>query len=164
MADEAFTAFVRKHGAALLRIAYLLCRGGGRAEDIVQDALVKVMRRWRSVGAAESPLAYTRRIVVNEYLSWRRLRSAGEIIGVVGDAALPDRAVDMHERDLVWRLIRTLQPRARAGLVLRYYERLPDRGIATVLGCAGGTVRTTAAPAFAVLRSNPMLASVREDG
>jgi RNA polymerase sigma-70 factor (sigma-E family) len=163
VADEAFTAFVQEHGAGLLRVAYLLCRDSGRAEDIAQDALVKLMRRWRSAGTADSPLAYARRIVVNEYLSWRRLRAAGEVVGVVEDSAAPDRTGDVDERDLVWRLIGTLPPRARAVLVLRYYEQLPDREIAALLGCADVTVRTIAARAFAALRTNPMLASVTEE-
>jgi RNA polymerase sigma-70 factor (sigma-E family) len=164
VADEALTAFVQEHGGALLRVAYLLCRDGGRAEDIVQDALVKVMRRWRTVGAADSPLAYARRTVVNEYLSWRRLRAAGEVVGVVAESAAPDRIGEVDERDVVWRLMGTLQPRARAVLVLRYYDQLPDSEIATLLGCAEASVRSTAARALTALRTNPMLAAVTEEG
>ena len=39
------------HGGQLLRFGYLLCGDGARAEDLVQDALVKLMRRWRAAAA-----------------------------------------------------------------------------------------------------------------
>ena len=62
------------------------------------------------------------------------------------------------ERDRVWRLIGALPPRARAVLVLRYYEDLPDAEIATVLGCAEATVRSLAARAFHTLRASAAVA------
>lgn len=155
MADETFTAFVQEHGAALLRFAYLLSRDSARAEDLVQDALVKLLRRWRSAGAAASPLAYARRIVLNEYLGWRRLRSSGEVLELA-DVPAPDESDRIGNRDLVWRLIGSLPPRARAVLVLRYYEQLPDREIAAVLGCAEPTVRSIATRALATLRSRAL--------
>ena len=87
MADEQFATFVHEHGAALLRVAYLLCRDRARSEDLVQDALVRVLRRWRSHGVADAPFAYARRVVVNEYLGWRRLRSSSEVALLDGDVA-----------------------------------------------------------------------------
>jgi len=149
--DEQLSAFVSRDGAALLRFAYLLCRDSGRAEDLVQDALVRMLRRWRSGSVADSPLAYARRVITNEYLGWRRLRASGEV-ALEHDAAVPDAAGLVDERDRVWRLIGSLPPRARAVLVLRYYEELPDREIAAVLGCAEATVRSIAARAFHTLR------------
>jgi RNA polymerase sigma-70 factor (sigma-E family) len=151
VADEAFTAFVQAHGAGLLRFAYLLCRDGARAEDLVQDALVKMLRRWRAAGVADQPVAYARRVVVNEYLGWRRLRASGEVLGSVETTA-PDEMDAIDDRDRVWRLIGTLPARSRAVLVLRYYEQLPDREIALLLGCAEATVRSIAARAFSALR------------
>lgn len=153
--DEQFSAFVAASGPALLRYAYLLCRDSARAEDLVQSALERMLRRWRSSGAASNPAAYARRVITNEYLGWRRLRSASEI-ALVDEYAVPE-AVDavgaVDERDRVWRLIGSLPPRARAVLVLRYYEELPDREIAAVLGCAEATVRSLAARAFVSLRA-----------
>jgi RNA polymerase sigma factor (sigma-70 family) len=67
--------------------------------------------------------------------------------------AVPDAADLVDERDRVWRLIGALPPRARAVLVLRYYEDLPDREIAAALGCAEATVRSIAARSFATLRA-----------
>jgi RNA polymerase sigma-70 factor (sigma-E family) len=162
--DPEFTAFAQSHGDELQRIAYLLCRDGARAEDLVQDALVKLLRRWRSRGAPEHPLAYARRVVINEYLGWRRLRVSRELPMADGPALLaPDDTEVLADRDMLWRLIATLSPRARAVLVCRYYVQLPAREIAELLGCAEVTVRTSAARALAALRANPILSGVREE-
>ena len=152
------SGLVESDGAALLRFAYLLCRDAGRAEDLVQDALVRMMRVRSSVDA---PAAYARRVIVNEYLSWRRRFSSTERIGTEGlDAGSADPSDAVADRELVWRLIGSLPPRSRAVLVLRYYEDLPDAEIAACLGCADATVRSIAARAFAQLRVHPQLSSL----
>ena len=68
-------------------------------------------------------------------------RSAGERPGEVPDRVGPGTADGVVERDAVWRLLATLQARQRAVLVLRYWEGLPDREIAGLLGFSEGTVR-----------------------
>jgi RNA polymerase sigma-70 factor (sigma-E family) len=158
VADDEFSAFVQTHGDELLRFAYLLCGDPGRAEDVVQEALVRLMRQWRSA-VPDHPVAYARKAVLNEYLGWRRRQASREIVGApLAEAGTADSADTHAERDLVWRLIRSLPPQARAVLVLRYYAQLPDRDIATYLGCAEATVRSIAARAFAALRDHPHLA------
>ena len=165
MADGGFDTFAATHTAALLRLAYLLCRDPGRAEDLVQDSLEKALRRWRRSGPPEQPLAYARRIVVNSYLGWRRRRASGELVGVldVAEPTTPDGADEHAARDLMWRALGALEPRQRAVLVLRYYLGLPDREIAEQLGCAEATVRSLAARAFARLREHPQLAEFAPD-
>jgi DNA-directed RNA polymerase specialized sigma24 family protein len=91
VADEDLVALVRTHEAGLLRLAYLLCRDTGRAEDLVQDALLRVLRQWRSAGVSEHPYAYARKVVTNEYLAWRRLRVSGEHVGAVDDSVVLDQ-------------------------------------------------------------------------
>jgi len=162
VADEQFAAFVHAHGGSLLRFGYLLCGDGTRAEDLVQDALVNLMRRWRA-GRPEHPLAYARKTIVNEYLSWRRRRSSREVLSAdLLDIVLPDQTSAQADRDLVWRLLTDLPPRARAVLVLCYYAQLPDREIAAYLDCAEATVRSLAARAFATLREHPQLSILEE--
>lgn len=163
MADEELELLVRTHEAALLRLAFLLCHDSARAEDLVQEALVRVLRRWRSAGAAEHPLAYARKTLVHEYLAWRRLRWTSEIVGDIGDAAVPDQADELAERDLMWRLLAELSPRSRTVLVLRYYEQLPDTDIAIVIGARQATVRSIAARALSALRAHPSLIAAMEE-
>ena len=155
----AFEDFVRARGRALLRFAYMLTSDRALAEDLVQEALVKAYRRWGGRLRAEHPEAYVRRIMVNEYLSWRRRRWSGELPGRVPDRVQPDAACSVAERDLMWRALAALPRRQRAVLVLRYYEGLPDVEIAALLQSAEGTVRSLAARAFDALRRDPNLLS-----
>ena len=120
------------------------------------------MRRWRAQ-PPDHPLAYARKSVVNEYLGWKRRRSSRELVGDdLVDIVLSDESQAQADRDLVWRLLSALSPRARAVLVLRYYAQLPDREIAEYLGCAEATVRSIAARAFASLREHPQLSILEE--
>jgi RNA polymerase sigma-70 factor (sigma-E family) len=160
-ADAGLDEFVAAYGGALLRTAYLLCGDRQRAEDLVQGALEKSLRSWDKVAAADAPVAYVRRIVVREHLSWLRSRSAGERVGLSAvDGASPDTAELVDVRDTVWRLLATLPRQQRAVLVLRLFEDLTDDEIADALGCRPATVRAYAARALASLREHPALAEL----
>jgi RNA polymerase sigma-70 factor (sigma-E family) len=157
--EVTFEQFVAVRGPTLLRVALMLCGDPHRAEDLVQSALARVYRHWSRVLASARPEAYVRAMVVNEFLSWRRRRSSGELPvddavrraeGTAGGVA--DPAGGQAARDAAWRLLGTLPRRQRAVLVLRYYEDLPDNEIAVVLGCSASTVRSTASRALATLR------------
>jgi RNA polymerase sigma-70 factor (sigma-E family) len=163
VADQELEALVRAHEAALLRLAYLLCRDAARAEDLVQDALIRVLRRWRAAGVPDRPFGYVRKVVITEYLAWRRLRSATERVGPVEGDEVSDPAGQVADRVLMWRLLGDLSPRARTVLVLRYYEQLADAEIAAIVGCRLATVRSIAARALQGLRAHPMLAEVLEE-
>ena len=164
--EASFEGFVRTRGPALLRYAHLVCGDGHRAHDLVQDALVKVHRRW-AVVEVEAPFAYTRRAITNEYLSWRRRLHSSEVptsSPAQGLVAAPDRGADpadLADRELVWGVVKDLPRRQRVVVVLRYYEDLSDREIAEVLGVAESTVRSQASRALATLRQHPEL---RDDG
>ena len=82
-AEEEFRRFVQARWHALVRTAYLLTGDRGRAEDLVQQTLVKVHRRWAHIASAESPYAYTRAALVNESASWWRRRRVAETLGEV---------------------------------------------------------------------------------
>jgi RNA polymerase sigma-70 factor (sigma-E family) len=151
--ERSFEAFVASRGSALLRFAFMLTHDRGRAEDLVQDALVKLHRRWDRVASAEQPDAYVRRVVTNEFLSWRRRRSSSETPGVIPATRIADPSAAVDERDAMWRALAVLPPRQRAVLVLRFYEDMPDAQIAAVLECALGTVASLASRGLATLRA-----------
>jgi RNA polymerase sigma-70 factor (sigma-E family) len=148
-----FEAFVAARGGSLLRYAFMLTHDAGRAEDLVQDALVKVHRRWGRVAEVEQPDAYVRRVVTNEFLSWRRRRSSSETPSVPSTAVVVDPALAVDDRDQMWRALATLPHRQRAVMVLRFYEELTDPEIAALLDCALGTVSSLASRAVASLRT-----------
>lgn len=159
--ERTLARLVAERGDALLRYAHLLCGDAGRAEDLVQDALVKVHRRWSASADLAAPFAYTRRAVTNEYLSWRRRLANHELPTEVPDRAVAPVGDRLADRDLVWSVIRDLPRRQRVVVVLRYYEDLGDREIAEVLGVAEGTVRSLASRAFSALRRHPDLADLQ---
>ena len=149
-----FDVFVAAHGAGLVRFAYLLTRDLARAEDLVQDALVRSYRRWDRIAVVDQPLAYVRQIVVRGFLSWRRGLASREVIGVTGsDVAGPDPATGVADRHAMWQALAALPARQRTVLVLRYYEDLPDDQIADLVGCAPATVRSLTARGLARLRT-----------
>jgi RNA polymerase sigma-70 factor (sigma-E family) len=149
-----FEEFVATREHALLRFAYLLTADRHLAEDLTQEALVRVHRRWRTIERHDRPEAYVRKAIVRQFLTWRRRRSSGEL--AVDE--MPDRATTIDEyaradhRDEMWAALATLPPQQRAVLVLRYYEDLADTDIAEALGCSPATVRVHAFKALHRLR------------
>jgi RNA polymerase sigma-70 factor (sigma-E family) len=150
-----FEEFAAARLPAVLRFAGVLTGDRGLAEDVVQEVLIRAHKRWPQIRELDRPELYVRKMVVNEYLSWRR-RSWRLIPGGsaqdVDDRHTPDHAFGHAERDALLGELGKLPRRQRAVLVLRYYEDLPDREIAEVLGCTPGTVRGYASRALAALR------------
>jgi len=139
-----------EHGLALTRFAYLICGDRARAEDLVQEVLLAMHRRFGPTLPVEDPLAYARRAIVNANISWSRRSTSREI----PTARLPELAAEHAEPDdQLWQLLHTLSGRQRAVLVLRYYLGYPDAEIADTLGCRRATVRSLAARALAELRA-----------
>lgn len=154
--NDSFSDYVGTRGAALLRFAFVLCGDRHLAEDLVQDVLAKMHRRWKTVEAAESPDAYVRKSIVHEFLSWRRRLISRE----VSVADLPEQHARWHadsqvqtaSRDEMWRLLAALPRTQRVVLVLRFYEDLGYDEISRVLGCAEATVRVHTSRGLARLR------------
>jgi len=155
-----FEEYAQANLAGLLRLAGVLSRDPHIAEDVVQEVLFRASQRWDQVSASAAPGAYVRRMVVNEYLSWRRkwarITPRSEIDA---DHVAPDHAEALVERDAMEIRLKTLPARQRVVLVLRYYEGMSDQQIAETLNCSSGAVRTAASRALASLRidSNDVL-------
>lgn len=160
----AFDAFVAAHTDGLLRTAYLITWDLAEAEDLVQECLLAVARRWPRVKAMDHPRAYARRILVNLALddAPRRTRRRRELAddttaGLI--ATPPDEADeagarafdDVDARAELLQALSMLAPRQRAVLVLRYFEDLTEAQAAAALGCSVGTVKSTSARALARL-------------
>ena len=159
MADE-FAAFVQATGVQLYRTALLLTGDHHLAEDLTQTTYAKVFASWKRVSRAGNPVAYARTILMNTFLSHRRLRRTGEQPGRTADLTLTladradDRAsaVDPSTRvDLLAALAR-LSPTDRAVLVARYWEDRSITQTAQDLGLTETAVRTRAKRALDRLR------------
>jgi RNA polymerase sigma-70 factor (sigma-E family) len=139
------TAF-EEHAAALLRLCILLTGRREIAEDLVQDAFVRLAPKVERL-EPQAVWPYLRRIAVNLWKNrLRRLALEARHRGVERTAPTvdPDRAT-------VWAAVQTLPPRQRATVVLRYYEDLTEAATAEVLGCSIGTVKSQTSKALAKL-------------
>jgi RNA polymerase sigma-70 factor (sigma-E family) len=161
-----FQEFAATRLPALLRFAVVLTGDRDLAEDVLQEVLLRVHQRWNRIGALDSPEHYVRRMITNEYLSWRRrwARVVPHAQPPVPPDPTPDHATVHAEREALRTELDKLPRRQRAVLVLRYYAGLSDTQIAEVLGCSAGTVRAYASRALAALRIelNPAPRPIRE--
>lgn len=152
---EDFRDFVRSRSPALIRTAYLLTGDQHLAEDLLQNVLIRVARRWATiaVGGHDAVEAYVRKGVYREYLSWRRIRRNAEVpadqLPEVGRADQSDRiALRLTLRRALLRLPR----RQRAVIALRFFEDLSEADTAELLGCSVGTVKSQSSRALRRLR------------
>jgi RNA polymerase sigma-70 factor (sigma-E family) len=156
--DADFAAYLAARQASLLRTAYLLTGNRHDAEDLVQTAFAKLYLSWDRVRSQGSMDGYVRRILVNEHNSlWRRAWKRRE--HSTGDETLQrlDRpyhdAPDEGTGSALWEVVQTLPRKARAVVVLRYYEELNEAETAAVLGISVGTVKSQTSRALAALRA-----------
>jgi RNA polymerase sigma-70 factor (sigma-E family) len=148
---EEFAEFAEAASLQLRRTAFLLCGNWHTAEDLVQTTLAKVFVSWRKIRRREAVHAYAARTLVNTYLADRRSKRSAEIV----TDRFPECAVEPHApetRMVVLGALATLPPRAKAVVVLRYWEDLSVDEVAAALGCSPGTVKSHSAWALANLR------------
>jgi RNA polymerase sigma-70 factor (sigma-E family) len=152
-----FDRFVTGNLEQLSRTAYLLTWDAGEAEDLTQDCLLKVARRWPRVRRMEQPGAYARRILVNLAVDGARTRarrrSELDETTTVTDPVAHDYLTGLETRAELLQALAQLTPRQRAVLVLRYFNDLTEAETAEALGCAPGTVKSNAARGLARLHA-----------
>jgi RNA polymerase sigma-70 factor (sigma-E family) len=137
-----------------LRTAYFLTGDRDLAEDLVQEAFVRVAGRFGHLRTPDAFPGYLRRTIVNLFTSqlrrralereWLR-RQPGEPVTFQGESEASD--------DL-WRALAILPPRQRAAIVLRYYDDLSEREAARVLGCSTGAFHQLVTRAMSTLREH----------
>jgi RNA polymerase sigma-70 factor (sigma-E family) len=147
---ESYVAFVTARQPALIRAATLVSGDPELAQDLVQDALVKLALSWEKVRNGY-PEAYVRRILYRDAISWRR-RFRRERLGVVVDLPLPDPTDAADARLALHAALSRLTTKQRAVLVLRFYEDLSEHQTADLLGVGIGTVKSQTHAALARLR------------
>ncbi|TDD83044.1 sigma-70 family RNA polymerase sigma factor [Actinomadura rubrisoli] len=153
-ADDGYEELFTGHFWGLVRLATLL--GADDAEDVVQDAFVRLHRRRGRLRDQNAALAYLRSSVCNACRSrLRHLRMARRKhaqLAPPGEAGSAEHHV-VHGEDVRALLqgVAALPARQREVLVLRYWLDLSERDIADALGIAAGTVKAHAARAIAAL-------------
>ena len=151
---EEFTEFAAIASPRLRRTAFLLCGDWHTAEDLAQTTLAKMFVSWRRVSQLDAVHAYATRTLVNSYLASRRRKRAAELLL----SRLPERSVQQPEPEPELRLmvldaLATLPAKARAVVVLRYWEDLSIEQVADLLGCSPGNVKSQSARSLDKLRA-----------
>ena len=136
-----------RHADEAVRLAYLLTGDRALAEDLVQEAFVRLAGRLVHLRDPDAFPAYLRRTVVNLANSHFRRRKVERTFlerersqVAASTTRAPDGGVE--ERDQMWQALEDLPPRQRAAIVLRFYEDLPESAIAELLQCRPGTVKS----------------------
>jgi len=154
-AEQAVTAMYSTHYRSLVRLAALLVRDVATAEEVVQDSFIAMHGAWRRLRDNDKALSYLRQSVVNRSRSVMRHR----VVDKNAPKPAPDMpsaeqgALTLLERTAVVSALRSLPPRQREALVLRYYGDLSEAQIATAMGISRGAVKSHTARAIASLRA-----------
>jgi RNA polymerase sigma-70 factor (sigma-E family) len=146
-----------RHADGAARLAFLLTGDRQVAEDIVQDAFVKLAGRLahlRDPGAFD---AYLRRTIVNLSRSyWRRKKLERSYLkreqGAIGSEAATGGGSSIEDRELLWHAMAGLTDRQRAAIVLRFYEDLSEADVAEILRCRPGTAKSLVSRGLEAMR------------
>ncbi|WP_043628653.1 SigE family RNA polymerase sigma factor [Nonomuraea candida] len=153
--DDGFAEYVAQRQSRLCRMAYLLTRDWGTAEDLVQTALARAWLAWRRIEGNPDPYVY--RIIVNTHTSWWRRRWRGEVPAeTLPETADPrDAPAELDDQAALWNAIGALSPRQRAVIVLHYYEGRTLTQVADIVGSSLGAVKSQLNRALTRLRVDP---------
>ncbi|HJR18558.1 MAG TPA: SigE family RNA polymerase sigma factor [Actinomycetota bacterium] len=146
----------REHVPGAVRLAWLITGSEAQAEDLANDAFIRVAGRF---GDLRDPAAfgpYLKRTVVNlanSYFRRRRVERAYlESVGATLEIRPAAGEADPIEREVMWRRLMVLPPRQRAAIVLRFYEDMTEAQAADILGCPVGTVKSLVSRGLEALR------------
>ncbi|MFF3565912.1 SigE family RNA polymerase sigma factor [Streptomyces sp. NPDC002574] len=146
-----FEAFAQASQRRLYRTAYLLCGDADTARDLTQTTLAKMFQHWRRASAADHIEAYARTVMARTYLAERRRRLRDLLAHARPD---PRPAPDYADlRVTLLSALAELPPRARAMVVLRYWEDQSVESVAELLKCSESTVKSQCSRSLAKLRA-----------
>jgi RNA polymerase sigma-70 factor (sigma-E family) len=141
-----------RHASEIARLAYLLTGDRQTAEDLAQDAFLRMAGRFVYLRQPDALHAYLRTTVVNLARSHHRRRAVAGRFLRVQRVETTEPEFDPGERDALRSALLELPPRQRTAVVLRFYEDLDEAATAAAMGCAVGTVKSLASRGVARLR------------
>ena len=153
VADEqaSFEDFFGEEHARLFGALCLVTGDRFEAEEIMQDAFLRMWERWDRVRWLDDPSAYLFRTAMNVFRN-RYRRTALGLRRTLSLAPNDDAFSTVEDRDVVVRALRDLAPTQRAAVVLTGYVGLTSEEAGEMLGMRAGAVRTLATRARAAIR------------
>ena len=143
----------RRHAPDAIRLAYLLTGDRALAEDLVQEAFVRMFGRFRDLRHLDAFGAYLRKTIVNLSRShFRRVKVERAYVAREARAPVSAEAPDIGARDEMWQALLRLPERQRTAIVLRYYEDLSEAEMADAMRCPAGTVKSLVSRGIGRLR------------
>lgn len=154
--EREFADYFRARRETVRRTAYMMCGDWHKADDHAQAAFVALHRNWRKIRDPRALDGWMRRTLTRSVIDesrrpWRRERSTAEHTDII---AIPPAADAMATRQVLVDGLRTVPPRQRAVLVLRFFEGLDVAETAKAMGCSEGTVKSQTARGLEALRSS----------
>jgi RNA polymerase sigma-70 factor (ECF subfamily) len=136
-----FEEFFEMQRSRLFGMLTLVTGNRFEAEEIMQDAFLRLWERWDRVSVMEQPAGYLSLTAMNVFRS-RYRRAALAARRAVAMGPTEDALATVEDRDVVVRALRHLSPRQRAAIVLTAYAGFSSEEAGRALGMQAGTVRT----------------------
>lgn len=135
--QEEFERVFRSAYRSVVQTTTLVLQDRGRAEEVTQDAFVRLYERWGGVATFEHPGAWVRRVAVRDAIRRAHRERFVAVVDAADVQAPGDRLPDID----LFRAIGALPPKQRAAVALHYLEDLPVEQVARVMNVASATVR-----------------------
>jgi len=150
---EVLADLLALYGRDMQAVAYLIVRDRAAAEDIVADSLLVALDHRRDLRDDDALRPWLLRIATNKALRYRQRAARIVELDVVQGVAAETRGPTADESMALWQAVRTLPPRMRAAVGLRYYLDLPVDQVAEILGVSPNTIKSQLKSALAHLRA-----------
>ena len=148
---RSFEEFFDSEHRGLYGALRLLCRDGHEAEELMQDAFLKLLERWDRVSGLDDPSGYLYRTAMNLFRS-RRRRVRMAVRRVIRSVQSADQLAAVEDREALLRALSTLTPAQRAAVVLMDALGFTSDEAGEALGIKSSTVRVLAARGRAALK------------
>ena len=132
-----FEQVFRSSYPTVLRTAYLVLHDRGRAEEVTQEAFLRLYERWVKAIRYDHPVAWVRTVAVRDAIRRAERERRQTVMELVDNRGADDHHPDLDLLDAV----AALPPRQRAAVALFYLEDRPIDEIAVLMGVSSSTVK-----------------------
>ena len=147
-----FDTFFEEEHERLFKALYFVTGNRQDAEELMQDAFLRLWERWEEINRIQDPTAYLFRVALNGF-RMRRRRAAVAIRKLTPAPERRDEFLDAEMRADVRQLLLEVKPRQRAALLLVDLLGYPAERAARILRVRPSTVRALATKGRQALRS-----------